>query len=482
VEFVISTPTFDRRLAALLRPIVWCNASERLRDVARRIGASAASSALVRTPAGMGIVTDHDFRDRVATGELSVDSPVGALARTPVLTIDEDDTQSAALLRMIEHAVHHLVVTDSTGRAVGVVRAVDLAGAGVRDPLVVRGAVDSATNLTEVAAAARLLPSAVIALVDSGFPPTYVGAVHAAVVDAVIRRVLRLSTDPVLARVRHSWVVLGSLARRESLPLSDVDTALVWVDPPPGAVDPAESMRAAAAAVIGDIRRCGLEPCASGTNADNPAFSRSRGGWTAAIAAWHRSTDPHALLMTSMVADSRPVTAPDLGAVLTDPTGTGPHNTRFLRGLLDEALRFRPPTGFVRDFVVEHGGNHSGELDLKKGCLAPVAALARWAAVASGDVRGSTAQRLRRGAELGLLTEDEAKTLTGIFEYVYAMLMHHEVAALKEGREPSTFIAPAALDTLTRRHLREVFRVTRSVQAHLDEHWLARLERASPVA
>jgi CBS domain-containing protein len=482
VEFTIPGPPADRRLTALVRPIVWCDATERISDVARRISDCAASFALVRTTADIGIVTDHDFRDRVATGEVSVDAPVGALATTPVLTIDEDATQSAGLLRMVEHAVHHLVVTDRKGSAVGVVRAVDLAGAEVRDPLVVRAAVESATSLTEVAAAARRLPDAVVALVEGGFAPTYVGAVHAAVVDAIVRRVLRLRTDPVLAQVRHSWVVLGSLARRESLPLSDVDTALVWADPPPSDTDPAGAMRTAAAGVIADLRRCGLEPCTSGTNADNPAFSRSRGAWAAAIAAWHASTDPHALLMTSMVADSRPVTSPDLGAVLTSLTGIDAHNTRFLRGLLDEALRFRPPTGFVRDFVVEHGGTHSGELDLKKGGLAPVAGLARWVALASGDVRGNTAQRLRRGAELGLLTGDEAQTLTGIFEYVYALVMRHETAAMKEGREPSTFIAPAALDTLTRRHLREAFRLTRSVQSHLDENWLARLERASPIA
>jgi CBS domain-containing protein len=53
------------------------------------------------------------------------------------------------------------------------------------------------------------------------------------------------------------------------------------------------------------------------------------------------------------------LTNPELGRCLAD-TGPAPGQTRFLRGLLDEALGFRPPTGFVRDFVVEH----SGELDL----------------------------------------------------------------------------------------------------------------------
>ena len=468
----------ERRLAQVVRPIVWCEPADRIRDVAERISAGAHSCALVRLDAGLGIVTDHDFRRRVGTGEISIDAPVSLLATTPVLTIDQGAAQVDGLLRMVEHGVHHLVVTDSMGRPVGVVRAVDLAQAEVRDPLLVRSAVDTAANLTELAEAARLLPAALVALCDSRVAPAHIGAVHAAVIDAIVRRVLALRAEPVFADVPTSWVVLGSLARRESLPLSDIDTALVWADLPAGAADPAESLRAAAGRILADLRACGVEPCPSGTNADNPAFSRSRSSWVAAITAWKSASDGgRGDLMSATVADSRPLTNPELGRCLVDAVPALGH-TRFLRGLLDEALGFRPPTGFVRDFVVEHGGKHSGELDLKKGGLAPVVGLARWVAIATGDVAGSTTERLRRGAERGVLTVDEAQTLAGAFDDVYGLLLRHEAEALSRGGEPTTYIAPRDLDTLTRRHLRETFRVIRAVQERIDENWMARLERA----
>jgi CBS domain-containing protein len=468
----------ERRLEQVVRPIVWCEPTDRIRDVAARISAGAHSCALVRLDAGLGIVTDHDFRRRVGSGEIPIDAPVARLATTPALTIDQGATQADGLLRMVEHGVHHLVVTDAMGRPVGVVRAVDLAQAEVRDPLLVRSAVDTATNLAELAEAARLLPAAIVALCDSRVAATHIGAVHAAVVDAIARRVLWLRAESVFAEVPHSWVVLGSLARRESLPLSDIDTALVWADPPAGRPDPAESIRAAAGRVLADLRHCGLVPCPSGTNADNPAFSRSRSSWVAAITAWKTVAEGgRGDLMSATVADSRPLTNPELGRCLAD-TVPAPGHTRFLRGLLDEALGFRPPTGFVRDFVVEHGGEHRGELDLKKGGLAPVVGLARWVAIATGDVTGSTTERLRRGADRGLLTVDEAQALAGAFDDVYGLLLRHEAEALSRGTEPSTYIAPRDLDTLTRRHLRETFRVIRSVQERIDEHWMARLERA----
>ncbi|MDG6110137.1 CBS domain-containing protein [Dactylosporangium aurantiacum] len=469
----------DRPLTRLVRPIVWCDATDRVRDVAARIGAAGLSCALVRAGDHTGIVTDLDFRAQVATGRVGPDAPVRALATVPALTVGEDATQEQGLLRMVEHGVHHLVVVDGAGRPTGVLRAADLAGAEVRDPLLVRSAIDNASDVGELAAACRLLPAMLVELCDDAVPATRVGAVHAAVLDAAIRRALRLQPHPALDGVRHSWVVLGSLARQEPLPLSDVDTALVWADPPPGGAGPdgADRIRADAREVLRVLQRCGFTLCANGANAHNPVFSRARSGWVAAARGWqHDPTQANALLLSAMVADSRPLTDPELGGALSLSIRSHTRTSQFLRALLDEALSWRPPTGFIRDFVVHHSGEHRGQLDLKPGGLTPVVALARWIAIAAGDASGTTVQRLHRGAALGLLTTDEADTLAGGFENVYHLLLHHEVRALRGGGTPSsTFIAPKDLDSLTRRHLRETFRAIAFVQSRVDRAWLDRL-------
>jgi CBS domain-containing protein len=327
-----------------------------------------------------------------------------------------------------------------------------------------------------------MLPTALVELYDSGVAATHIGAIHAALVDVIIRRTVRLHRSPVLDGVRHSWVLLGSLARRESLPLSDVDTALVWADLPAHesvatlAPESATAIRAAARDVLRDLQRCGLTLCANGANAHNPVFSRSRSGWIAAARGWqHDPTQENALLLSAMVADSRPLTDPQLGRSLTETIRSHTRTSQFLRALLDEALGWRPPIGFLRDFVVQHGGEHRGHLDLKRGGLAPVVALARWIAIVGGDASGTTVDRLHRGSALGLLSTDEADTLAGGFESIFGLLLGHEVQAIRGGGAPDTFIAPGHLDTLTRRHLRETFRSIAVVQARVDRSWLARL-------
>jgi CBS domain-containing protein len=467
----------DRPLALVMRPVLWCAEHERIRDVAERLGAHGASCALVSTSDGVGIVTDVDFRRRAATGQVGVDSPVGALASVPTRTIDEGAPRSAALLSMVEHGVHHLVVLDRAGQPTGVVRAVDLVQADARDPLLIRTAIESAEDIEQLAAAARRLPTTLVELSDHGVAATQIGPLHATVVDAIVRRALRLRHRSALDAVPLSWVLLGSLARREPLPLSDVDTALVWDDSErAGRPAPADAIRAAAREILGDLERCGLRLCGDGANADNPRFSRSRSDWIAAARAWQDDpTREHALLLSAMVADSRPLTNPTLGRSLTATIRSHTRTRWFLRALLDEALSWKPPAGFIRDFVVHHSGEHRGEIDLKAGGQAPIVGLARWIAIAAGDASGSTVERLRRGAAVRIVSRDEADALANGFENIYALLLHRETEAIRAGNRPTTYIAPKDLDTLTRRHLRETFRVVAQVQARMDRDWTYRL-------
>ncbi|MFZ0159102.1 MAG: DUF294 nucleotidyltransferase-like domain-containing protein [Kineosporiaceae bacterium] len=198
---------------------------------------------------------------------------------------------------------------------------VDLTSAEVRDPLVVRAAIDSAAGLTELAHAVSLLPGTAVELYDAGVPPVRIGGLLAAVLDSVLRRLLVLS--PMEVGVECSQMVLGSLARREVLPTSDVDTALVWADPPEPAGDISARVRSEAAAVLDDMEKAGLRRCPDGANADTARFGRSLSAWNAATTGWIRDAgQDSALLLSTMLADSRPVTVDT--AALARQTGMAP--------------------------------------------------------------------------------------------------------------------------------------------------------------
>ena len=138
-----------------------------------------------------------------------------------------------------------------------------------------------------------------------------------------------------------------------------------------------------------------------------------------------------------------PLTEVATGRTVTDVMRGQLRSRDFLGAFVKEATAVKPPTGFVRDFVVDHRGHHRGQLDLKRGGLLPVAAIGRWVAVVTGDTRGGTLDRLRRGHQAGLLTGDEADTLAAAFGQVYELLLTRDLAAVSAGVAPHDVRRPA---------------------------------------
>lgn len=469
-----------RPVADFMRAPLWCEASTPIREAALLMGEQNQSCVLFESTRGIGIMTDSDCRRSVATGRVPPDAPVSAIATVPARGVLTTTATSEAFVEMVMHGVHHLVVLDSAGRPVGVTRVFDLSSAEIRDPLVIRAAIDRAGTLDELGEASALLQPTAVELFEAGLPAQRAGALLGAVVEAIVSKCVRL--EPEFAEgtssrdARASWLVLGSLARSEPLPRSDVDTGLVWETTQDDEGPVRQALLGAAERGIQDFERCGLRRCADGANATNPLFNRSKDAWIASARRWIDAPDRQgALLLSGMLADSRAITGLPLGRALSEDINRLAITRAFLQRMLNEALAARPPTGFVRDFVVEANGRHRGQLDLKRGGLRPVVSLGRWIAITTRMPATSTDERLRRGAEVGLLTQDEADTLRGGYREMFELLYAREVLAIQDAAAVSTYLDPRDLDSLTRRHLRESFRAIAKVQARLEGAWVSRI-------
>jgi CBS domain-containing protein len=153
-----------------------------------------------------------------------------------------------------------------------------------------------------------------------------------------------------------------------------------------------------------------------------------------------------------------------MGTPVADTFRLAPGNPSLLRLLARFALSQRPPTGFFRGLVVEHTGEHRGQLDLKRGGAIPIVDLARWAGIAAGVTSASTYERLRAAAAAGTLPASDAHTLQDAFGLITSLRLDHQVEQLRAGHEPDDHVDPAALSALTRSHLREAFRAVASIQ------------------
>ena len=454
------------RVATLIRtPPLVCQGNEPIREAARRMTNQGASAVLVPHGRSFGIVTDRDLRSRVIAAGLSPDAPVSAVMTTPAYTVTADRLGGDVLLDMLERNVHHIPVLSPAGEVLGVVDDGDLVAAEGRKPLLLRRAIALADGPAELAAVAAGLTPTIIALHDARVAAEHVAAVRSVVLDALTRRLVELAVrDAGAPPVPFTWFALGSLARREAVPSSDVDSALAWEGESTEAVG---YLGRVAQAVDEGLRACGMSPDVHGASAANPLFARS-------LASWHRaarslSEDPtqeKALILVSVITDSRPVW--NTGDSVADSLWeVQPGHPYLLRLLARFALSFRPPTGFLRDFVVEHSGERRGQLDIKHGGLIPIVDLARWAGMAAGIASASTLERLRAAEAAGTMEGPEARTLMEAFGFIFSLRLDHQVEQLRRGQPPDDFIDPKTLNPLARSYLREAFRAVASVQANL---------------
>jgi CBS domain-containing protein len=457
-------PPSELPARALLREeLVTCAPDTPIREAARRMAQSRASCAVVTLGSGrLGILTDHDLRVRVVAEGLALDEPVRCVMSAPAVTAGHDDLATELMLTMIDRGVRHLPVVTARGEVVGVVTDVDLLAAQARTPLIVRRAIDEARDLDELRRAAARLGPMVVALHEGSLGARQISAIMAAVVDATVGRLIELRR-PDDALPPFAWLSLGSYGRREAAPSSDLDCALAWEG------DGSQALAGLVRTVLEDLEQAGFAADPNGANVANPLFARSASAWRSAIERWlQHPEEENVLIAISLLADGRVVAGHHPPLEVPGVLGEGRHHPPLLRLLQRLAVVHRPPTGFMRNIVVEHGGEHRGRFNIKRGGLLPIVNIARYAGMAAGATSTSTPQRLRAAAGAGILRDDEARSLEEAFELFMELRLEHQVAQLRAAEELHDFVDPESLNTLTRRYVREAFRLVAAVQRALS--------------
>jgi len=456
-------------VGSLLRAAaVVCPPDTSIRDAARMMTEAHGTSVVVDLGDGsLGIVTDRDLRTRIVANGLGGDTPVSAVMSAPAYTCPADRLGGDVLLDMLDRGFRHFPVVTATGRILGVVEEIDLVAAQTRSSFYLRRRIARAQTVDELIDAARELRPTTLAMHDAHVGASNVSAVYSVVVDALTRRMLELTVAEAPAvGVDFAWLALGSQARREAVPSSDVDSAIVWFGPDDVGVK--SQLHAIASTVVSRLEACGLHADEHGATASDPRFVRSLDSWKRAVRSWiNDPTQDKALVLASVLVDSRPVWGVHTGTPVADSLRVAPTNPALLRLLARFALSHRPPTGFFRGLVVEPSGEHRGRLDLKHGGVIPIVDLARWAGMAAGVTSASTPERLRAAAAGETLSESQAHTLEDAWTLITGLRVEHQVAQLRAGEQPDDYVNPATLSRLTRSYLREAFRAVATVQKHV---------------
>jgi CBS domain-containing protein len=295
--------------------------------------------------------------------------------------------------------------------------------------------------------------------------PIDVGRVSALVVDAMTERLIALAIDdlgdPPCA---WAWLALGSAARHEQALHTDQDHALVF-DPVSGEPDPDPYFADLAERVTAGLEAAGIPRCKGDAMAVHPKLRRPLTEFVEQFTAWMDRPDPQSVVLSSIGYDFRQVAGPlEAEPSLDAALRTARTRPAFVRHMARRALDLRPPTGFLRDLVVEAKGEHAGRLDIKHGGITIVNNLARVWAVRAGVTQKDTIGRLRASAAAGEIDAAIATELTESFHFLWDVRLHHQAAQVGLGEAPDDFVDPATLGSFSRSGLKEAFRTIARAQ------------------
>jgi CBS domain-containing protein len=425
--------------------------------------------------APIGIATDRDLREKVVAEGRDVRAPLRDIMSRPLIQVDAKDHCFEAVLRMIKHNIHHVLVSRE-GRVRGVLTNHDLMLLQGTSPLSLAKDIEGQQTIEGLAAASGKIDTLIRLLVKEGAGADNIMRIISEINDRLVRKVLGLAerglgTPP----VPFCWVVFGSAGRREQTFRTDQDTAILYADPA------SDREAAGSERYFGELARSageglaqvGFPPCPAGFMASVPAWRMPLKVWKRSLADWMSAPTPAAPLNVPAFFDFRslygePALAEDLRTFFL---GLMKERRPFLEHLANRALRNTPPIGFFGSFVVEKGGGRGNVLDLKEKGLLPLVDGIRLFALERGVRETSTLGRISALRESHPIVKQYADELLQAFAFIMLLRIHRQYSRLSEGGVPDDFLDPQRLSNLERRSLKDAFRLTAKVQDLIVERY-----------
>jgi len=140
----------------------------------------------------------------------------------------------------------------------------------------------------------------------------------------------------------------------------------------------------------------------------------------------------------------------------------------FFRHLSENALCFKPPIGFFRNFVVESKGEHRDALDIKS-AMTPVVDFARIYALKNGIEETNTQERLYQLYLKKVLTWQDYNEIDQAYSFMMQLRFVRQVASvIDEKSTPNNYINPKKLSRMEQTMLKEIFKKIEKIQTKLS--------------
>jgi len=432
------------------------------------------SSLVVVDSAGtpLGMVTDRDFREKVVAEARDVSQPVKAIMNTPIISIDSEDNCFEALLRMIRHRIHHILVLEG-GKLKGMLTNHDFMLLQGSSPTILVKEIGQIKTIEELQDTAPKFYKAVSSLLRHGARPHNITGLITELMEKITNTVVDIfEEEKGRPPVPYTFFYFGAGGRHELTLSFKIKMGVVYQD-----VASSEQQKAAEAyfALLAETLNKSMLACDL-AGKDRCLKAENIQAWSAWQDLFKKWGTGAGTGRDSSFFDMRAIRGEhDMVNSLRQYLITRAGQSKgLMEALAADTLQVKPPLGFFKDFVVEKGGEHKNELHIYEKGIKPLVGCARIFGIEKGVERRSTMGRLHElNARHGFkVAEDMAQA----FGYLNALLIHNQLRQAEEGLKPDNFINPDILTNFERKTLKESFQLTARLYEEIEgKYWSGKI-------
>lgn len=455
------------------RDLIACSADLSIRDAAAEMSRRKVSSIFVKTGAKdfVGVVTDNDLRKKVVASGYDIEQPVSHIMSSPLKTISGDALMFEALLSMMQENIKHLAVSEPEGQVSGIITNQDILTAQGHSPFFLIHEIFAAGTKEEIFNKHGQLPAIIQGLINNGAKSQNINKLITTVSDAILYKMIDFAIDELgPPPVAFVFMTLGSEGRKEQTLKTDQDNAILFEDGPATSENrTGEYFLRLGETVCNWLDKAGYAFCKGNVMAQNPQWCQSLKQWKGYFSSWIFKAAPEDLLQASIFFDFRGAygnlqLVTELRNFLFDSLVGW---AGFFRNLTENALHFKPPIGFFRNFVVESKGRHRNVFDVKSAMM-PIVDFARIYALKHTVRETNTQERLAQLRQTNVISRQEYEELEQSYSFLMQLRFVRQITAIiDEGSKPDNYVNPRKLSRIEQTMLKEIFKRTEKFQAKL---------------
>lgn len=332
----------------------------------------------------IGIVTDTDFRSKVATGRYEIFAAIDKIMSAPVVTVTESISIEEAQLVMLKNDVTHLCVTsDGTENSMvkGVISEHDLVVAQANNPGVLLKQIKKAQSAKDLKLVRDKLSEIIQTSLFKNIPLPNVFSVSGEITLAIVKRsvelsILEMGSPP----TRFGYFVVGSQGRKEQLLVSNQNSFLVFEDVSTEKYrDVKDYFLKLAKRSSTLLEKVGFELPKNGLVASTLNNCKSLTEWKKSYFNWINTPGENTNEINSTFFDFDLAFGDQkIEDILSDSIFDKINSkTLFFDFLGNDTLKKPIPLNFFKKFNLEEIGEHKGKFDIKNRAISPLVDAAR---------------------------------------------------------------------------------------------------------